>query len=250
MKNLLILATLVSFPILAQNPPRGGPSGGGLPSGTGPVCVTSGTGGICGASSITPAQASIVVAAPYLEIGGNFYIPTDNMYLATKPSFSGWTTISGSATNTLQPNGNYAVYSTAVAWQSQTTYTGSAEVSFNTGEALSGSDVISGPFIYDSTNSKIYVCGYDLANRLASGYTWTYTGSGAPSGSSSGFYEVVSSSTIHLKLKVAAGSATCSYSIDGGATFYTTNTYTMLGTIAQMGLSTNGAVNLMSMVLQ
>lgn len=190
----------------------------------------------------TTSGGGTIAAPPYLKAGGNLYITADNMYLATLPAFGTWTALSGTFTNTTRTNGNVTMVATGTGgtagFFSQNAAITSIEIS---GSQVSNSNGVGGrfgPFIYDSTNSKIYTLQFNNSGTGTPVYdigTWNYTGSGAPSFSSSGSTFPSASNPMHLRITVAAGTATFSYSGDGGVSFFNAGTQSV-GTIAQIGL--------------
>jgi len=104
-------------------------------------------------------------------------------------------------------------------------------------------------WVYDSTNSKIYTMGTslksttlpaDAATIALQTNTYTYSGSGNPSFSSTtntydfGAYGI--SEYAHMKIVKVSGSINYQISIDGGATYTTIKTQSV-GTLSKCGYS-------------
>lgn len=207
-------------------------------------------------SEIQPGGASGFTAAPpYLVSGGVSYVAATG-YQATKPSGSGFSYI-----NSVNPsialagtNGDYIYGGTGTTqyFQEQSCST-SIEAEF-TSEANGASASAAGIWMWDSTNSFLYVwqtVGTGSSDGLGISLNkFSYSGTGSPSFNSQPFqFATQANSPLrHFKLAVSGGTMTVYLSIDGGGNFQTINTQSV-GTISECGTSvvSPGVIDILSL---
>lgn len=181
--------------------------------------------------------ATLTPAAPYVQIGSNFYLPVDHFSLATKPVTSGlsflpFTPQSPGFALTSGTNGDFVVGDTASTGpyylgQAGTT---SIEAVIAPTQSVAGATQF-GLFLYDAGNSKLYKYNAQNSSSYPSGSA-SYNGSSAPGtfSNASNIYLPIQSA-YHLKLTVAGTTVTFAISTDGGSVFKTLLTTTS-GTLA------------------
>lgn len=191
----------------------------------------------------TTGGTTVTSLPPYIQLGSTLYISDDHMYAPTLPSFSGWATLTnstGTRTTAVQTNGNYTYKNTgSFDFFGQTATLASMEVVEQiVGNGGSGQSPELGPYLYDSTNSKVDTCSAISFSSTAvevRGLSFTYNGSGAPSSGTVIAANFIGGGIFHLKLSVSAGTATCFASLDGGISYF--NIWAVsVGTIANMGV--------------
>lgn len=198
--------------------------------------------------------STVTALPPYLEIGSTLYIPADNMYLATLPSFGAWGQIGTTAfTPTSGSNGDVSLITTAAtSWLTAPTQTTSIEAVF--GDTLSSGSNAVGIFAYDSTNNDIIVIGEQFANppnlvvlRYTCASPCNSTVNPAYSATLTTYFTL--RQPAHLKISISGTTLTPSISMNGGQTFYALPTVTV-GTISKLGItSATGAVDALSVVV-
>jgi len=201
-----------------------------------------------GGSGVTPAP-------PYWTDGTHFY-NADGFTVTKPPSSPTWINSVAPASYTVGTNGNAVVVSNATSTDYFMTLTGSTSVTVvaqaSNNQTRGASKTTQwGIWMYDSTNSKIYDC--DFAIESIGGVTgdpvgyftvptsFTYTGSGSPSGASGGSPFVLPTlagwgSFVYYKVTKVSTTLTFAVSIDGGQTYQTFFTNTGVGTIASGGI--------------
>lgn len=186
----------------------------------------------------TSSGGGTIAAPPYLSAGGNFYIPADNMSLATLPpaSFTGWGTgiAGGTGTITNGTNGDVTAKSSSQNYYTAPTAVTSIEIVFRIVQQ-------GGVFICDATNSKIYLFNINGGAAPPNLYVSTYTISGTCTSTSAPSFSSQTSlgttgSVLHLKISVSGGTATFAYSLNGGQQFQTQSTLSV-GTIGSLGIA-------------
>jgi hypothetical protein len=191
----------------------------------------------------TTGGTTVTSLPPYIQLGSTLYISDDHMYAPTLPSFSGWATLTnstGTRTTAIQTNGNYTYKNTgSFDFFGQTATLASMEVVEQiVDNGGSGQSPELGPYLYDSTNSKVDTCSaisFSSTGVEVRGLSFTYNGSGAPSSGTVIAANFIGGGIFHLKLSVSAGTATCSASLDGGISYF--NIWAVsVGTIANMGV--------------
>lgn len=257
-------------------PPSGGGGGSQVYPGAG-VAVS--TGSAWGTSLTAPGSALVGISdtqtltnktiastqitgltaiPPYFQLGSNRYLPADGMYQATLPSLGSWGTIGSTITETTATNGDVllAQASSTEGWITAPTQIASIEGVFNLAGSTGNSFALAGVFVYDSTNSRIYVLvlisesGASIIPPALSVYTYTYSGTGSPSYSSNTTPVPLAVGMTHIKAATVSTTTTFSYSLDGGASYATFATQSV-GTIAKVGiLVRQSTIDLMSVVVQ
>lgn len=202
-----------------------------------------------------PGGSSVTSLPPYLEIGSTLYIPTDNMYQATLPSLGSWTALSTAPviTQATGTNGDIELSNTTTTgWLAAPTQVTSIEAVSGT-LLTEGSNPVASVFFYDSTNSKVYVCGaFTTSTQIQQiiADIYTYSGTGTPSFSSHAQIKSLPlAGALHVKGAVAAGTLTCSLSINGGSSNSIAYYTVAVGTISKMGLAVAGYTDLFSVVV-
>ena len=204
----------------------------------------------------------ITISTPYIVSGGNSYIPQDGMFKAAlPPSSPTWLNSVAPTSVTNGSNGNQIVQTTsAIAAFASQTATTSVEGVFNTMSAqTAGASQFpdGGIWVYDSTNSKIYVVnqGSTAPSGQQSGFNivaqiWNYSGSGNPSlGSNIVTYNATafgSTAVAHFRLIKAGSTLSFQFSLDGGSTYQTITTESV-GTLSSGGFVISGSSSTFTM---
>lgn len=178
-------------------------------------------------SGCSSGGTTLIPAAPYVQIGSNFYLPADNFSLATKPlinnlSFLPNTPQTPGYAITPGTNGDFYIGDTTNAGpfylgQNATTSVEAviAPVNSNAGAMQVGL------YLWDSANNRLYRFNAEQSSSYPSGST-AYNGTSAPGsyGNASNYF-LPTAQLFHFKLSVSGGSYTFAISTDGGSTFRT-----------------------------
>ena len=184
--------------------------------------------------------STVVANSPYLQIGSNYYLPSDAMYQATKNQLSGWIkmmTTPSNLTVTSNSPGDVSLFSTGVNYSyiMQSASLTSIEISYRMGSSVSNYTNV-GVFAVDTTNSIVRVCGEQTnpgGGGWANSFVANYNGASVDPGAIGVVGTNLTESTQgHLKLAIVGGNLTCSNNIAG--TVY--NTPVAVGTIAYLGI--------------
>lgn len=188
---------------------------------------------------------------PYLQISSVNYIPADNMSVATTPSLSGFTTLSGAYTASTLANGDIELFNatSTAAWFGTTAFTTSIEATFSF--AGIGNGPACGIWLYDSTASH-YVAFDSYIDNSSINYvnglyveTWSSSfvyGSPLQLGYATG--------VLHIKLIVGGGNWTAYKIINGDTTHPVGFGSGSIGTVTGMGfMLTSGVMDLMSLIV-
>jgi hypothetical protein len=176
---------------------------------------------------------------PYFKLNGTLYVPMGGMYQATLPNFTGYAAAGTAPTLTALTNGDYEVSaSSGGGFTLQSSLTTSIEAMVSVSSSIGNTTASFGVVVYDTTNSKILGCmtlGNSSQSPSMSRFIWTYSGSGSPSFSSQTGQFYFQGVAPLIKMSISGTTATCSYSLNGGANYFTISSDTV-GTIAKTGI--------------
>lgn len=212
------------------------------------------TAGNATTSGCSSGGTTLIPAAPYVQIGSNFYLPADHFSLATKPVISNLSFLPNTPQTpgyaiTPGTNGDFYIGDTTNAGpfylgQNATTSIEAviAPVNSNAGAMQVGL------YLWDSANNRLYRFNAEQSSSYPSGST-AYNGTAAPGsyGNASNYF-LPAAQLFHFKLSVSGGSYTFAISTDGGSTFRTLLSGGSGITVGSMGLYFNAmTINVLSL---